>query len=153
MDEAEVLRPRPQYEAACSLEENRAVSFGRNHEESSGCASPVAQGEGGGATLKAASDLNKPLLYLLWYFAVAAHVMVDDKALASHRVGCQFIEVYVLGAPLVVALGARLKAVVGVDEDHVAGSRRVVGTFYPVGSQSESRVTRSGSDVRHAAER
>ena len=125
MDEAEVPRPRPQYEAACSLEENRAVSFGGNHKESSGCASPVAQGEWGGATLKSSSDLSKPLLYLFWYFGVAAHVMVNNEALPTRQVRPQFIEVGVFGASIVVAFGARLKAVVRVHEHDIAPCSRL----------------------------
>jgi len=128
------------------------VGLGRNYEERSRSAPVVAEGERRVATRQAPGYLGEALLYLDRCFAVAAHVMVDDKALASQQVRRQFIEIDVLGAPFVVALRARLKTVIGVDEYDVAASDCGQGALQPPGSMPEPCLACSGSDVRHASE-
>ena len=128
------------------------MSFGGNHKESSGCASPVAQAKRRIAAPQALHYLGNALLYLICCRAVPGHVMVDDKALASPQVGYQFVEEHVLSASPCVSLRFHLKSVVRVDEDDIAPSRCVQGPLQPVASMLQSRFTRRGSGVGHAVE-
>jgi hypothetical protein len=89
----------------------------------------VAQGEGRVATLNSCCYLIKALLYLICCSPVPAHVMVDNQALASSQVRCQFIEEHIFRASVSMPLGANLKAVVRVHEDKVATGGCAQGTL------------------------